>query len=278
MTTQIKRSIMLDVKFYSNNKSNDWLVRQFAAYRFSDALLTEKFIPRPDVSIIFHFKNQPSMIDNGNILLEPLFVTSIPTHSFTLHFRGPMDTFVVICKPTVLSCAFGIELVPFPSKAIDLSNTVFQSLWEHLSQCETTEDRINYFTDFINAYCPLPYCPDTIDLFYNKIIDKGPRMLLKDIVKESPACQRSLQRNFKKRTGITPKKLLRLVRFDYLWTKINNEKTIDYQDLVFDGNYFDQAHFINDFKSITGETPSYFFNRNLQITKMFSGRGEGTIA
>ena len=74
---------MLDVKFYSNNKSNDWLVRQFAAYRFSDALLTEKFIPRPDVSIIFHFKNQPSMIDNGNILLEPLFVTSIPTHSFT---------------------------------------------------------------------------------------------------------------------------------------------------------------------------------------------------
>jgi AraC-like DNA-binding protein len=47
---------------------------------------------------------------------------------------------------------------------------------------------------------------------------------------------------------------------------------------VFDGNYFDQAHFINDFKSITGETPSYFFNRNLQITKMFSGWGEGTIA
>ena len=81
-----------------------------------------------------------------------------------------------------------------------------------------------------------------------------------------------------KEAGITPKKLLRLVRFDYLWTKINNEKTIDYQDLVFDGNYFDQAHFINDFKSITGETPSYFFNRNLQITKMFSGRGEGTIA
>ena len=108
-------------------------------------------------------------------------------------------------------------------------------------------------------------------------MEKGTTTLLKDIVRECPACQRTLERNFIKRTGVTPKTLMRIVRLDYLWTKIKDENAIDYQELVFDGNYFDQAHFINDFKSIIGETPNYFFNRNLQITKMFSGRAEGTI-
>lgn len=268
---------MLDVKFYSNDERNDWFVRQFAAFKFSDILLTEKFIPRPDVSIIFHFKNQPSILERGNVQLEPLFVTSVTTLPMLLHFKGTMDTFVVICKPTVLTRVFGIDLTPPAKQSIDLSSSVFQPLWSQLSQLQTTEQRIEYFTHFINSFCKQPYHPDTIDLFYDKMMEKGPTMLLKDLAKESPACQRTLERNFKRRTGVSPKKLLRIVRFDYLWNKIKNEKTIDYQDLVFDGKYFDQAHFINDFKSMTGESPSYFFNRNLLITKMFSGRSEGTI-
>ena len=50
---------MLGVKFFSNNESNDWLVRQFEIFKFSDSFLAEKFIPRPDMSIVFHFKDRP---------------------------------------------------------------------------------------------------------------------------------------------------------------------------------------------------------------------------
>ncbi len=155
--------------------------------------------------------------------------------------------------------------------------TIFQPLWNVLSQLKTTDERINHFTNFINSFQQTPYIPDVIDVFYEKIIKKSPTTLLKDIIQECAACQRTLERYFVKRTGVTPKTLMRIVRLDYLWTKIKDEKAINYQDLVFDGNYFDQAHFIKDFKSIIGETPSYFFNRNLQITKMFSGRAEGTL-
>jgi AraC-like DNA-binding protein len=188
-----------------------------------------------------------------------------------------MDTFIVICKPTVFSHVFGIDLTPIPKQSIDLPCAIFQPLWNELSQLRTTEERINHFTDFINSFQHTPYQPDAIDIFYNKIMEKGTTVLLKEIVRECPASQRTLERYFIKRTGVTPKTLMRIVRLDYLWTKIKDEKAIDYQDLIFDGNYFDQAHFINDFKSIIGETPNYFFNRNLQITKMFSGRAEGTV-
>lgn len=85
---------------------------------------------------------------------------------------------------------------------------------------------------------------------------------------------RTLQRKFIKRTGVTPKVLMRIVRLNYLWTKINNHYAVNYQDLVFEGNFFDQAHFINDFKSIVGETPNHFFNRNLNIVELFSGKDD----
>lgn len=267
---------MLGVNFFRNNENNEWLVRQFEIF-FSESFLAEKFIPRPDISIVFHFKDCPLILGKTNIQLEPFFAAPIIPKSIVLNFQGTMDTFIVICKPTVFSHVFGIDLTPIPKQSIDLPCAIFQPLWNELSQLRTTEERINHFTDFINSFQHTPYQPDAIDIFYNKITEKGTTVLLKEIVRECPASQRTLERYFIKRTGVTPKTLMRIVRLDYLWTKIKDEKAIDYQDLIFDGNYFDQAHFINDFKSIIGETPNYFFNRNLQITKMFSGRAEGTV-
>lgn len=266
----------MEVIFYRNNKNNEWIVRQFEIF-FSESFSAEKFIPRPDISIVFHFKDCPLILGETNIPLKPFFAAPIIPKSIVLNFQGTMDTFIVACKPTVFSRILGIDLTPIPKQSIDLPCAIFKPLWNELSQLRTTEERINHFTDFINSFQHTPYQPDAIDIFYNKITEKGTAALLKEIIRECPASQRTLERNFIKRTGVTPKTLMRIVRLGYLWAKINDEKAIDYQELIFDGNYFDQAHFINDFKSIIGETPSFFFNRNLQITKMFSGRASGTV-
>ena len=268
---------MFDVKFYANDTSNDWLVRQFEIFKFSDSFLAEKFIPRPDISIIFHFKDQPLILEKENIQLDPFFAAPIIPKSLVLNFHGTMDTFIAICKPTAFTRIFNMDLTPVRKHSIDLPRDAFEPLWMVLNKNKTPQALISHFSDFINSYQKTQYQPDSIDIFYDKIMEKSSAVLLKDIVSECPACKRTLERNFIKRTGVTPKTLMRIIRIDYLWTKIKDHNAIDYQELVFDGNYFDQAHFIKDFKSIIGETPNYFFNRNLKITKMFSGRAEGTL-
>jgi len=150
-------------------------------------------------------------------------------------------------------------------------------LWEQLSKLKTNYERIILFTHFIEEYHRHAYVPDTIDLLYDKITTDGLTKLLKDIKYDCPACQRTLERNFIKRTGVTPKKLMRIMRIDQLLAKIDKNKSIEYQELVFNGRYFDQAHFINDFKSIIDETPSFFFKRDINSTKMISGRIEGQL-
>ena len=118
---------------------------------------------------------------------------------------------------------------------------------------------------------PLPYVPDAVDELYEKILEQSVKVPIKDIMQNCPACKRTLERKFIKRTGVTAKTLMRIVRMNSIWTRINCGNTVDYQELIFDGHYFDQAHFIKDFQSIIGESPRFFFHRNLKVVKMFSG-------
>ena len=124
---------MLGVKFYRNNESNEWLVRQFEIF-FNESFLAEKFIPRPDISIVFHFKDCPLILGETNIQLEPFFAAPIIPKSIVLNFYGTMDTFIIICKPTVFSRVFDIDLTPISKRSIDLPDTIFQPLWNELSQ------------------------------------------------------------------------------------------------------------------------------------------------
>lgn len=268
---------MFQVEQYDTKNTQSWLIRQFEFFQFDDSFIAEKFIPRPDISIIFHFKDTPLILDDTKIRLEPFFAAPIISKSLVLNFHGTMDSFVVICKPTVFSRIFAIDLSPLKKRSINLPDSLFYPLWLELSETRDASERIGLFTSFINSFHKSPYSPDAVDLLYDKIIERGSTTLLKDIIADCPGSQRTLERNFIKRTGVSPKTLMRIVRIDYLWTKIKNENAIDYQELVFKGNYFDQAHFINDFKSIIGEAPSYFFNRNLNIVKMFSGRVESKM-
>jgi AraC-like DNA-binding protein len=266
---------MFQVEQYPTENSQKWLVRQFEFFQFNGSSITEKYVPRPDISLIFHLDNAPLILNDSGFLLNNFFATPIITRSLVLKLFGKMDSFVVICRPTVLSRILGIDLSYIPKQSIDLPYDLFHPLWSRLSKVESVPERINLFTDFINSFQQTAYCPDIIDLLYDKIVEKSITTSLSYIIQECPACGRTLQRSFKKRTGVSPKTLARIVRIDYLWTKIKNENAIDYQDLVFDGNYFDQAHFINDFKSIVGESPSYFFNRNQNVLKLISGRKAG---
>lgn len=263
---------MLGVELFSNDKNNEWLVRQFEIHQFKGSFLADKFIPRPNISIIFHFKDRPLILDQIPIHLEPFFVAPIISKVITLKFHGNMDTFVVNCKPTVFSRIFGLDLSPVQKRSITLPHTLFFPLWRDMGGLNTTKERIACYSDFINSVQQTPYCPDAVDILYDKILEKSITHPLKEIMHECFASRSTLLRKFVKRTGVSPKTLARVVRLDYLWTKIRDESATNYQELSFDGNYYDQSHFINDFKAIVGETPGYFFKRNLEVVKMFSGR------
>ena len=69
---------------------------------------------------------------------------------------------------------------------------------------------------------------------------------------------RSLQRLFSQYVGVSPKWVIRRYRLHELLEQIHSGTQIDWAQLAAELGYFDQAHLIRDFKSITGYAPTEY--------------------
>lgn len=69
--------------------------------------------------------------------------------------------------------------------------------------------------------------------------------------------QDAFEKRFRRAVGTTPKQFAALVRFRHLLTV--QKPAISLTDLAYEAGYFDQAHFIKDFRAFTGQTPHGFF-------------------
>lgn len=80
---------------------------------------------------------------------------------------------------------------------------------------------------------------------------------MESLAKKMYLSQRVLQYQFQEQVGLSPKLYSRIIRFNQILKEIKSSSHSDWQALAFKYNYFDQAHFINDFKCFSGNAPAH---------------------
>lgn len=73
--------------------------------------------------------------------------------------------------------------------------------------------------------------------------------------------KRSLQRLFNDYVGVSPKWVIRRYRLHELLERVHSGAEPDYAQLALELGYYDQAHLINDFRSIVGYSPTQYQRR-----------------
>ncbi|MDN5202525.1 helix-turn-helix domain-containing protein [Fulvivirgaceae bacterium BMA10] len=63
---------------------------------------------------------------------------------------------------------------------------------------------------------------------------------------------------FKKYVGFSPKQYQRIVRFNQILKKIEADQVVDWSSLSFNAGFYDQAHFIKEFKKFSGLNPEKY--------------------
>jgi AraC-like DNA-binding protein len=63
---------------------------------------------------------------------------------------------------------------------------------------------------------------------------------------------------FKLEVGVTPKRYCRIRRFQRAVTMANGGRRVDWTAVALDAGFFDQAHFIHDFRAFAGLTPTAY--------------------
>lgn len=86
--------------------------------------------------------------------------------------------------------------------------------------------------------------------------------------------ERQLQRLFLRDIGLSPKQFLRTIRFQEVLRQLQDGAPTRWADLAQRFGFYDQAHFIRDFKAFTGETPSQWHFEDGSLTAIFAGRTE----
>lgn len=67
---------------------------------------------------------------------------------------------------------------------------------------------------------------------------------------------------FKKQVGVTPKQYLRIIRFQKVVQELEqNASSCDWSGLALQSGFYDQAHFINDFRDFSGFTPGEYVKK-----------------
>lgn len=72
---------------------------------------------------------------------------------------------------------------------------------------------------------------------------------------------RQLRRLFEYYVGDTPKTFSKIIRFQHILRAKPSVQSLRQNKLFFDAGYYDQAHFIKEFKNLYGITPSKAFDR-----------------
>ncbi len=81
-------------------------------------------------------------------------------------------------------------------------------------------------------------------------------MSVKELCRQTGMSKTSVERHFNEKIGVSPKMYSRIIRFSNAYDTICRETPKSWQDIVYTHNYFDQAHFIHEFRHFSGRTPS----------------------
>ncbi len=103
----------------------------------------------------------------------------------------------------------------------------------------------------------------------NKIIYSKGHVSIEQLATETGYSGRWLNMKFNQRLGLTPKNLCSIFRFHHFYSSmiIQDEKIL--KSKAFFDLYYDQSHFIRDFKRFTGITPTRFESTNNNFCKLF---------
>jgi AraC-like DNA-binding protein len=95
-----------------------------------------------------------------------------------------------------------------------------------------------------------------VDNVLMNIVKKGGLMTVEDMANSACIGFRQLERQFQQRIGMTPKFFARLARFTKAWKMKEGNPTMSWTNIAYQCGYFDQMHFIRDFKEFAGVPPS----------------------
>ncbi len=241
--------------------------------------IPEKQIIVPDgcMEMIFHYGDlYKQYTENGNSIIQPRsFVFGQLTKPLEIEPTGETGIFSVRFHPNGFLPFATIPLKEMENKAVSIE-TLFEKEGKDLEQqiiaAAATSDKIQLIETFLLAKLANT---ETIDRIIKSTVDTiltaNGQLTIDALSKQTKINRRQLERKFSATIGLSPKQLSKTIRLQATLKMLLTKNFTSLTALAYENEYYDQAHFIKDFKELTGCTPKEFYGNNLKMSSLFYG-------
>lgn len=182
-------------------------------------------------------------------------------NAFQVNIKAPIDQICILFQPAALRAFTNI-----PYQELQQSNRTFQmiltkcapSFLEFLFNEQNLQQRAFLLEQaLLRNLNEHSQSKKINEVFHNLEKKKETKIEVREIAKDLSMNESTLYRLFIDQIGQSPKAFLKTLRFRNILNNVLLFDNVRLSHVAYDNHYADQAHFIKDFKSFSGESPTY---------------------
>jgi AraC-like DNA-binding protein len=229
----------------------------------TDQESTYNVLPDTGVVIGFQYKGRLHKIENDTpASLAISGITGLSDQSKTFQNSPNIGTVLVYFKEGGAAQFFRQPLHELFRESVSLDNFMLRSellvLEEELAEAKTDNKRIAAVERFLLARMKTTE-PDKLVMAALALIHKSKgNIRITELMNQLNISQSPLEKRFRQVVGTSPKKFASIVRLKNVVQQYNANTSLT--EIGSEAGFYDQAHFIKEFKTFTGETPDKFFS------------------
>lgn len=202
---------------------------------------------------------------SGELIMQP----------YRSYFVGPMRIYTELVTHTECIHQMGVRFTPYGLAALSrtplheftdlrISTDAMDSLFdcyftERLCETGTLAERLGLIENYLLASLYKYTEIDPQIVLSTQLIQKHNGQLpIQKLLDKLCIGQRHLERKFKQTTGFTPKEFSRITKFRYAIDVLRHSSSDDQNAIAIHCGYYDQSHFIREFRKLSGDLPSSF--------------------
>ena len=227
--------------------------------------ICERVVPTANLQLMFHYRRPFVMTfpDRESALQSQSFASGLSSSFMDASTQGASGVIAVEFHPFGACNFFRFSLNEIENQSIGLSDIFtneVKCLEEQICDCGDLASRIFLIEQFLKEKLVLVDARDfrLMKHAVELIQQSGGQIKASQLASKLAVTTRNLERKFASFVGKSPKQFIRIVRFQEVMNGLTQQQPEYLTEYAFNNGYFDQSHFIHDFKTFSGYTPSEF--------------------
>jgi AraC-like DNA-binding protein len=236
----------------------------------------QKVLPDGCMEMIFHYGDLYLQFfeDGSNIIQPRSFVFGQITKYIEIAPTGISGIIAARFLPDGISPFLNTPLTSLENKAVpvkDLFREEGVNLEVQVLNANDNEERIKLIETFLLSKLTERRTIDSITKSCVDIIFQSQGKIgSTELADKMNISRRNMERKFTSAIGMSPKQLARVARLQATLKMLEQKDSTTLTEIAYENGYFDQAHFIKDFREFTGMSPKSVFADNLKLSSIFT--------